>query len=68
MDEIMRKLSAEGQGVSGPMMARPWTIRERLEAQQADLTQRLERCNAALAALDSEPGVAAALEAVFKAL
>lgn len=43
-------------------------IRERLQGQKDEYTARLARVQAALDALDANPAVATALEAVMKAL
>lgn len=46
----------------------PLGIRERLQSQKDECIARLARVQSALDALDSNPSVAAALEAVMKAL
>lgn len=58
----------QGKLASMPVAPRPWGVRERLMAQKQELEERLSCVNAALDALEGQPGVAQALEAVFKAL
>jgi len=53
---------------AGEAMARPWGIRERLVQQKETLTASLNRVQAAIDALDAQPGVEALLEAVVRAL
>lgn len=43
------------------------TVRERLEQQKQEMTRQLEKVNAAIDALDSNPGVAEVLELLGKA-
>ncbi len=57
-----------GQAVAKLGYIAPLGIRERLQTQKDEYQARLTRVQAALDALDGNPAVATALEAVMKAL
>lgn len=54
------------EGQTKPMMARPMTLREQLGERKARMEANLADVNEAIAALDSNPEILKALEAVQK--
>lgn len=56
------------QGNAIPGIYRPPTMREQLEARKAQAEEQLARVNAALAALDANPGFEGAFDAIQKVM
>lgn len=70
MSDVLAKLAYGAGEANSPATGRyiPESVADRLRRQKAAHEESLARINAALSALDSNPGFADALDAVMKAL